>query len=365
MLAGGAVVAVLAGSMGWAIVALNLAILAAFGWIVLWTRGLDAEISGLRSSLTDAGKGIDGVLGAVGDLRGSEKQTATHVAGIRRHLADDGSVMANLRALNERIAEEGRRTSEQMRDGIAPIRRDIERTNVALQSLPATTVELGRRYQQLVQHDRLMPAPDGRWALTSRTLVWLLDHVASGEVSRVLECGSGTSTVWFAAALEHLGDGHVFALESDPAFAEQTRSHLARVGLSHRADVIDAPLLDSSVNGRETRPWYDLSGLPDAATDISLLFVDGPVGALATEVRYPAFPLLAARLAENAVVVLDDTTRPEEANIVEAWLAEEHAGRRLERIDSIDRSTALRAVSTSGHDGRVPIGGAGKPARDE
>lgn len=344
MLAGGAFVAVFAGSMAWAIVALNLAILAALGWVILCARGLAAEISGLRRSSTAVDKELAGLRAGLGDLRGRQKQTATDAAWIRRQLADDGRVIAHLRKLNERIAADGKRTTDQMRGEFARVGREIQRANMALQSLPGTTVELGRRYRQLVSHERLMPAADGRWALTARTLVWLLDQVAAGEVSSVLECGSGTSTVWFASAFEARGHGHVFALESDPAFAEQTRSHLATLGLSHRADVIDAPLIDVAVNAREPRPWYDLSGLPDAATDIDLLFVDGPVGTLAPEIRYPAFPLLAARLADHAVVVLDDTTRPDEANIVEAWLVEEHAGHRLERIGSADRATALRAV---------------------
>lgn len=355
LLAGGVVVAVLAGSLAWAIVGLNLAILAAFGWVVLWARGLQANITGLRRSSTAAGKEIAGLRGALGDLHASQKQTATHAAWIRRQLADDGRVILHLSKLYERIVADGKRTSEQMQGGFVGVGREFQRTNATLQSMPGTTVELSRRYRQLVPHDRLMPAADGRWALTARTLVWLLDQVASGEVSTVLECGSGTSTVWFAAAFEARGDGHVFALESDPAFAEQTRTHLETIGLSHRADVIDAPLVDSAVNGREPRPWYDLSGLPDAASDIDLLFVDGPVGTLAPEARYPAFPQLAARLAENAIVVLDDTNRPDEASIVEAWLVEEHASRRLERIGSTDRATALRVLpSQSTDDTQLP-----------
>lgn len=319
MLAGGGAIAAAAGSIAWAIVGLNLAVLAAFGWVLLWARNLESEISRLRRSSRAGRKEITGLRADVGELRSGQERTETDAIWIRRQLADDGRVIVMMRQLNARIA--------------------------TLHAVPSQTVELSRRYQQLVRHDRLMPAADGRWAVTAGTLVWLLDQVASGEVSRILECGSGASTVWFAAALEERGDGHVFALESDPAFAEQTRSHLAKIGLSHRADVIDAPLVDLAVNGREPRPWYDLSGLPDAATDIDLLLVDGPPGRLAQEVRYPAFPVLASRLAENAVVVLDDTIRPDEENIIDAWLGEEHAGRRLERIDSTDRSTMLRAVS--------------------
>lgn len=332
---GGAAVAALAGSMDWAIVALNVAILAAFGWVLLWARGLEGEVARLRRSSSATSK----------DLRNAQRQTAADLAWVRRRLVDDGPIVTSLRELTERVIAEAQHTTEQMRRGFTRVDRNAQRASAAIQSLPATTVELGRRYQQLVQHDRLMPAADGGWALTARTLVWLLDHVAAGGVTRVLECGSGTSTIWLAAALEQRGEGHVFALESDPDYARQTRADLATIGLSHRAEVIDAPLVDVAVNGREPRPWYDLSGLPDDATDIDLLFVDGPVGALAPEVRYPAFPRLANRLAEHAVTVLDDTTRPDEANIVEVWLSEEHAGRRLERIGSTDRATIMRIAA--------------------
>lgn len=352
VLAGGAAVAALAGSMAWAIVALNVAVLAAFGWVLLWARGMEVTVAKLGRTSTAASREIAGLRG---DLRSAQRQTATDLTWIRGQLADDGRIATNLRALNERVAAEARHTSEQMRGGFTRVARDVERASFALQSLPSTTVELSRRYQQLVQHDRLMPAADGRWALTARTLVWLLDHVASGDATRILECGSGTSTVWLAAALEQRGEGHVFALESDAEFARQTRADLATIGLSHRAEVIDAPLVDSAVNGREPRPWYDLSRLPDDATDIDLLFVDGPVGALAPEVRYPAFPLLADRLAEHAVVVFDDTTRPDEANIVKVWLVEEHAGRRLERIGSTDRATLLRTVGSPAPDGDTQL----------
>jgi predicted O-methyltransferase YrrM len=327
--------------MTWAVVALNVAGLAAFGWVLLAVRGLEAEIAKLCRSSRSTRKEVANLHR---DFAGGLDAVTAHAIWVRQQLADDGRVTVNLRMLNERIAAGNRRTSEQMQRGFARAIRDMERANAALQSLPATTVELSRMYQQLVKQDRVMPAPDGHWAPTARTLVWLLDHIAAGQVSRILECGSGASTVWFAAALEEQGEGHVFALESDPRYAEETRSNLDRLGLRHRADVLDAPLIDSAVNGRDARPWYNISGLPEAATEIDLLFVDGPVGTLAPEVRYPAFPLLADRLAANAVVVLDDTIRPDEANFVESWLTEEHAGRRLERICLTDRSTIMRAV---------------------
>jgi hypothetical protein len=71
------------------------------------------------------------------------------------------------------------------------------------------------------------------------------------------------------------------------------------------------------------------------------LFVDGPPGAIARQVRYPAFPLLADRLAPGATVVLDDSRRSAEAAIVKAWKQESFRGRRLREVRSLDRATAF------------------------
>ena len=39
-------------------------------------------------------------------------------------------------------------------------------------------------------------------------------------------------------------------------------------------------------------------------------------------IRYPALPLLHLHLAEHALILLDDTNRPDERLIAQRWLAE-------------------------------------------
>jgi predicted O-methyltransferase YrrM len=203
-------------------------------------------------------------------------------------------------------------------------------------------VELDRLYDRTVDHGRPMPEL-GDWALTPSTLIWMLEQVATTPVRTILECGSGSSTIWFATALERRGgEGHVTALETSAEYAERTRRELERLGLAHRATVVDAPLVPTALSGRADQRWFDLTGLPELPP-VDLLFVDGPIGGTGHEARYPAFPLLADRLAPGAVVVLDDTGRPDEARIVKHWSAEEHAGRRLRQIERLDRSVAFRS----------------------
>ena len=110
--------------------------------------------------------------------------------------------------------------------------------------------------------------------------------------------------------------------------------------------MVDAPLVDVTLPDGSTSPWYDLAKLPDIG-EIDVLLVDGPIGAIAEQARYPAFPLLADRLADGGLVVLDDTNRPEEQEVVRRWLEEEYAGRRLVQARAHGRATLLRVTRTS------------------
>jgi predicted O-methyltransferase YrrM len=195
-------------------------------------------------------------------------------------------------------------------------------------------------YDRLVDHDRTMPEL-GDWAISPSTLVWMLDRLSDSSVRTILELGSGSSTIWFTTALaKRGGEGRVVALESSADYAERTQGELAKHGLMDRAQVLHAPLVDTAVPGRENQPWFDISVLPDLPP-VDLLFVDGPVGSIADQVRYPAYPLLADRLAPGATVVLDDTGRPAEAAIVKAWKQESFRGRRLREVRRLDRATAF------------------------
>jgi hypothetical protein len=133
-------------------------------------------------------------------------------------------------------------------------------------------------------------------------------------------------------------------LESSPEYADQTRARLDELGLAHRATVLTAPLVDLELPGRAPQKWFDVAVLPDDVADMDLLFVDGPVGDVAPEARYPALPVLAQRLADDAWVVLDDTGRRDERSIVELWSSQAHGGRRFAVIHELDRATAFRGV---------------------
>jgi hypothetical protein len=108
-------------------------------------------------------------------------------------------------------------------------------------------------------------------------------------------------------------------LEHDPHYAAQTRRELESRGLTAWARVVDAPLTDVDLDGEVWR-WYEPKAIPHA--EIEVLLVDGPPGATGPQARYPALPILADRLAKQAVMVLDDADRPDERAIASRWAAE-------------------------------------------
>jgi protein-L-isoaspartate O-methyltransferase len=223
------------------------------------------------------------------------------------------------------------------------IMRSTGRFESIVDRLPSEAANLVRFQSELVQGLVSMPALGG-YAATAPTIIYLVESVLAAQRSPVvLECGSGTSTVWLAAAVRRRGDGRVVALEHDVAYAGQTRRDLARHGLENVASVADAPLIDCTTS-TGTAPWYDVSALGDLS-GVTLLFVDGPPGATAPHARRPAFELLVDRLADDAIVVLDDTHRDEEREIVDAWTAHAINGRRLEVVAQVSRSTVLRLIN--------------------
>lgn len=137
--------------------------------------------------------------------------------------------------------------------------------------------------------------------------------------SLVVECGSGLSSIWAGYAAEACGEKtRVVALENDEGYMRQSRQLVAAHGLENYVEVRHAPIKDVMVEG-ESRPWYDPAAL-DGLENVGVLFVDGPIGSLADQARYPALPLFRTRLSPGAVVLLDDGFRDEESKIAESWV---------------------------------------------
>lgn len=191
------------------------------------------------------------------------------------------------------------------------------------------------------------PFPHQGFEITGEEAVFLFHLIRRQRPRLILELGSGSSTVLFAASLRANGSGRVIAVEHDPEHARQTEALLEQAELSDRAEVVLAPLKDLPLNGG-TFQWYDLQPLIKGLTDkIDLLFVDGPPGRVQSLSRFPALPVLAPHLSPRAVIVVDDGAREDETKMIEMWRDLDGVSFDAEALDFLPHTPVLLTLSGS------------------
>lgn len=177
-------------------------------------------------------------------------------------------------------------------------------------------------YQSLVsllQPTKPLPQLRG-WAASPDFLLEICQFSLRLKPTLILECSSGASTLVLARCCELNGLGHVYSLEHDAGYAEQTRQRLKDQNLEKWATVIDAPLVDQPEVGGQR--WYSLEKLKIDPKSVELLVIDGPPSDTASQARYPALPFLMKYLSDTCTVFLDDANRPDERAAVDRWLHE-------------------------------------------
>ena len=158
-----------------------------------------------------------------------------------------------------------------------------------------------------------------KWSAAADFLQLITDHVTGVRPSRILECGTGLTTLMLAAACKQVGNGQIISLEHEEEYALRSQQVIAHYKLSHIVQVIHAPLVPYDINDREYL-WYSLDALPEISVD--MLVVDGPPGPIQEHSRFPAVPLLVERFANDCHIFLDDAARQEEQEVVDMWTRE-------------------------------------------
>ncbi|MDA0989212.1 MAG: class I SAM-dependent methyltransferase [Verrucomicrobia bacterium] len=148
------------------------------------------------------------------------------------------------------------------------------------------------------------------YAATVRLLRRIARNMQSADRDAVLECGSGGSTLLLGLLAEK-HDRKVLSLEHDAAWALHMQRLLASFGI-RSVTVFCAPLQDYG-----DFAWYQI---PPAVSAGSYSFVvcDGPPQKT-NGGRLGLLPLMADRLTKPCVILLDDTHRKMERDIVMQW----------------------------------------------
>jgi predicted O-methyltransferase YrrM len=154
----------------------------------------------------------------------------------------------------------------------------------------------------------------GSWKADTGLLTLVADHILAAKPKRVVEFGTGASTLIVARALEMAGGGSFTSFEQHPEFVQATRDWLAEHGLA--ADLRAVPLAPSP--GGWPGLWYDHGELPDA---IDFLLIDGPPWTIHPFTRGAAATVF-DRIAPGGVIMLDDAARPGERVVARRWRRE-------------------------------------------
>ncbi|CAN2191443.1 COG4122 Predicted O-methyltransferase [Candidatus Nanopelagicaceae bacterium] len=186
--------------------------------------------------------------------------------------------------------------------------RDVRRIAKAQSEAAWENYRQGEFYSQLLRLlDLSAPIPSTRsWAASPDVLLTLLDLAKSSKPSRVLDLGSGMSTLVLAKSSPQ---AKIISIDNSEEFAGKTRKLLDAHGVTN-VDLRVAPLTPHA-SGVE---WYDLSQLSDVS-NIDLLFIDGPPGSKNPKARHPAIAECASKLSPRAIIVIDDAGRDGEKDM--------------------------------------------------
>ena len=190
--------------------------------------------------------------------------------------------------------------------------RDVRRIAKAQSEAVWENYRQGEFYSQLLRLlDLSAPIPSTRsWAASPDVLLTLLDLAKSSKPARVLDLGSGMSTLVLAKSAPQ---AEIISIDNSAEYAGKTKRLLAAHGVTN-VDVRIAPLTPH-VSGVE---WYDLTQFRDV-TNIDLLFIDGPPGSRNPKARHPAIVECASKLSPRAIIVIDDAGRDGEKDMAKEF----------------------------------------------
>jgi len=272
--------------------------------------------SGFRQSLAAFGQLVEDVRGSFGEDR-AQLLALLHlsreqVEGVGKRISD----------LQERIAALEASAQDLQSQVVMPVIRAIEKASdvqTRQHKRLYTTIDARSGLGDLVTPRAPMPLLGG-WALDADVMHMVMTLLWTHRPGLIVECGSGSSTIWLGYIVERFGKGRVIALEHDERYLATSRDLIRAHSLEDTVEVRHAPLESwSDLTFGGTYQWYTSKALEDLE-DIELLLVDGPPSATGPLARYPAVPLLLPRCATHAVIVLDDTGRTDEQVISDRWL---------------------------------------------
>lgn len=161
-----------------------------------------------------------------------------------------------------------------------------------------------------------------RWTVEPDLALELIRTLRRLRPNRVIEFGSGLSTVLIGYELERWG-GTVLSLEDVQRHAIETRDMCMAQGLQN-VTIIKSPLeeYDLMFNHEVMKfKWYKMNPAFKLFKKADFMFIDGPSCMTGRYARFPAIPLLWDHVGRPTIMI-DDTKREEDALTVAEWMVQ-------------------------------------------
>jgi len=170
-----------------------------------------------------------------------------------------------------------------------------------------------------------------KWPISPDLAMLLIKLIDFNHYNLIIEFGSGISTVVIAKALLQQAEkrqktaAKLVSFEHLDDYYKKTAEQLANAGLDNAVQLELTPLAPYKAPDNTTYSYYDFRGiLKKLGAEFTgariLVLVDGPPASTGKHARYPALQhILAYFNASGIDVLLDDTIRTDEQEIVKRW----------------------------------------------
>lgn len=186
------------------------------------------------------------------------------------------------------------------------------------------------------QLDLKFPIYWNDWPIERDFAKYLIYSVVVNRPINIVEFGSGTSTLILLKTLEKLGyEYKLISIDSDDKFLERTKNLLIAEGVysEKKVNLIFAEITEIELGGNNYK-WYNPKKIDFISEKIDLMFIDGPLGALCKNSRYPAIPIMKKHFKKGTLVILHDAKRVDETEVVEMWRIENREINTISKIET-------------------------------
>ena len=171
-----------------------------------------------------------------------------------------------------------------------------------------------------------------RYSMPPEIIIEIFKKISTNKPKVIVEYGSGSSTILIDTFLdlENLSSSY-YSIEHDKTFYNKVSTKVKRA----QTRLVFSPIMEYKIFNKAWK-WYSMEWVRKIEK-IDLLIIDGLPHYIQKHARYPALPLSVNKLDQNSIIMLDDTHREEEREILELW--DEQFNLKIKRLSTQNRIT--------------------------